>query len=403
MTVDPAPAAVPARALTSQVVLAGVMCAVVGFTSSFAVVLAGLYAMGATDAQAASGLLVVSLTMGLGGILFSWRTRMPITLAWSTSGAAMLASAAVPGGGFSTAVGAFMVCGVLLTVCGLVPALGGLIQRLPAPLASAMLAGVLLPLVTAPIRTGLADPWAVGPPVLVWLLVSRLAPRWSAPAALAAAVVIIALRGSLSHLDLSHALPRIELVSPTFHPGAVLTIALPLFLVTMTSQNIPGIAVLGGFGYRPDVRGPLTYAGAASIVGAPGGAHAINLAAISAAIAAGPEAGPDPRRRWPAGVVAGVGYMVLGLLAGLVTAIATAAPHGLLEAVAGLGLVATFASALQGTMSSTTTRLPAAATVIVGASGLVIGGIGAAFWSLVAGLALHAVLNARRASQDAAP
>lgn len=381
--------------VTGQAVLAGAMCALVGFTSSFTVVLAGLYAMGASHAQAASGLLTVSLTMGLGSIVFSWRTRMPITLAWSTSGAAMLATMAVPRGGFATAVGAFVVSGVLLTLCGLVPALGRLIQRLPAALGSAMLAGVLLPLVLAPAATAVRDPWAILPPIVVWLAVTRLAPRWAPLASLGAAGVVIAARGALGHLDLSHAAPRLEPVLPVLDPQAVLAISVPLVIVTMTSQNIPGIAILSGMGYRPGTRGPLTYAGAASVVGAVGGAHAINLAAISAALAAGPEAGPDTARRWPAGVTAGIGYATLGLLAGLVTAVAAAAPQGLLEAVAGLALIGTFAGALNGAMTATATRLPAAGTVIVGASGIVVAGIGATFWSLLTGLVLHAVLSGR--------
>lgn len=384
-------------------VLAGIVCGIVGFTSSFAVVLAGLQAVGASADQAASGLLVLCLTMGAGCIAFSLRLRMPITMAWSTPGAALLATAAVPAAGFAGAVGAFVLSGILLALCGLVKPLGRLVQSIPAPLASAMLAGVLLHLVIAPFTALAADPAAIAGPLLVWLALSRLAPRWAVPGALGAAIAVMVLRGSFAHLDAAAAAPRVIPVLPAWDPGALLAIAIPLFIVTMTSQNVPGIAVLASFGYRPGTRGPLLYTGAASAAGALGGGHAINLAAISAALAAGPEAGPDPSRRWIAGVSCGLTYLAFGPLAGLVTALAHAAPHGLIEAIAGLALVATFAASATAALEAPRTRIAGAITLIVGASGFAIAGIGAAFWSLLAGLLIHLVLTPRAAPPAVGP
>lgn len=380
-TTDPAP-----PSSTAHTVMAGVVCALVGFTSSFAVVLTGLRAVGASDAEAASGLLALCLTMGLGCILFSWRLRMPVTMAWSTPGAALLASAAAPHGGFAASVGAFIACGLLLALCGLVGPLSRLVEAIPGPLASAMLAGVLLHLVVAPVDAARHDARAIVPVVLVWLLLSRFAKRWSVIGALVAALAVMVVRGVFGHLDLSHAAPRLTLVSPRLDAGSLVAIAVPLFIVTMTSQNIPGIAVLGSFGYRPGLRGPLLYTGGGSALSALFGGHTINLAAISAALAAGPDAGPDPKRRWLAGVSCGITYMAFGPLAGLVAAVAVAAPAGIIETIAGLALLATFASAAHGALAVDRGRMAGAIAFVVAASGLTIAGVGAAFWSLVAGL-----------------
>ena len=204
-------------------------------------------------------------------------------------------------------------------------------------------------------------------------------------------------RGVFTHLDPTHLTPHVELVAPRLDAGALVAIALPLFIVTMTSQNIPGIAVLGSFGYRLRMREPLLYSGAASAVGALAGGHAINLAAISAALAAGPEAGPDRDRRWIAGVSCGLTYLSFAPLVGVVVAVATAAPPGIVETIAGLALLATFASSMFAVLADPAVREPAAMAIVVAASGITIAGIGAAFWALLAGLVLHAVLTRRPA------
>ncbi|WP_235529985.1 MULTISPECIES: benzoate/H(+) symporter BenE family transporter [unclassified Nocardioides] len=384
------------RAGTTHAVLAGVVCGVVGFTSSFAVVLTGLRAVGASSDEAASGLLALCLTMGVGTVAFSWRRRMPITMAWSTPGAALLATAAVPHGGFPAAVGAFILCGVLLALCGLVRPLGELVERIPTSLASAMLAGVLLTLCAAPFLSLVDDPAAILPVMLVWLLLTAFARRWAVPGALVAAVVVMAAHGVFGELGAGDATPVVTLVAPAWDGGALIAIAVPLFIVTMTSQNIPGIAVLASFGYRPGMRGPLLYTGTASAVGAVGGGHAVNLAAISAALAAGPEAHPDPDRRWIAGVSCGVTYLAFGPLSSIVTAAASAAPAGLIETIAGLALLGTLAGAAASALRDEDHREAAALTLVVAASGMTVAGVGAAFWGLVAGSAYLLVTGLAR-------
>ncbi|KRF42475.1 benzoate transporter [Terrabacter sp. Soil811] len=385
---------------TAHAVLAGVVCGLVGFTSSFAVVLTGLRAVGARSDQAASGLLVLCVTMGLGCVLFSWRLRLPITMAWSTPGAALLAAAAVPSGGFASAVGAFVVCGLLLALCGLVRPLERVVEAIPKPLASAMLAGVLLTLCVAPFRAVVASPAAIAPVMVTWLVLVAVARRWAVIGALGAALVVMAVQGVFGRLDLGAAAPSVVLVLPTWDATTLLAVAIPLFIVTMTSQNIPGMAVLASFGYRPGIRGPLLYTGGASALGAVGGAHAINLAAISAALAAGPEAHPDRSRRWVAGVACGVTYLAFGPLAGIVTAAARSAPAGLIETIAGLALIGTFASAAAAALTDASTREAGAVTLVVAASGITVAGVGAAFWGLVAGVLVLAALRLERRRRD---
>lgn len=322
-----------------------------GFTSSFAVVLQGLTAVGAPPRQAASGLTALTLAVDLGCAGFSWLRRQPITLAWSTPGAAMLAGAAVPSGGFSTAVGAFVLCGILLVLTGPVRPLARAMGQIPAPLASAMLAGVLLHLCVAPFPALVARPEVVAPVLLAWLVVRAVAPRWAVPAAVLAAGAVLAATGDPSGGAAHGTLPSVVPVVPHVSLAGAVSLAVPLYLVTMTSQNLPGVGVLAQYGYRLDPRIPLAYTGLASVAAAVLGGHAVNLAAISAALAAGPEAHPRADRRWVAGVTAGLTYLVLAGASGFVVALAQAAPDGLLAAVTGVALFATFGASASAALA----------------------------------------------------
>ncbi|WP_148614068.1 benzoate/H(+) symporter BenE family transporter [Nocardioides rubriscoriae] len=375
-TVHPAP---------TQAVLAGVVTSVVGFTSSFAVVLTGLTAVGASPAESASGLLVLTMTMGLGSLLFSWRTRLPVVFAWSTPGAALLAAATVPDGGYADAVGAFVVAGVLYALTGLVSPLGDLVARIPMPLANAMLAGVLLLLCVEPFLALADQPAAIAPVLATWLVLVRVARRWAVPGAFAAAVVVIVASGSLGDVRAGDLAPTLAWTTPSIDPLTVLAIGLPLYLVTMTSQNIPGVAVMASFGYTAPLRPALGFSGAVTVATAPLGGYSINLAAISAALAAGPTAGDDPDRRWVAGVSSGVTNLFLGPLAALVTTASAVAPAGVIAAVAGVALLGTFGSAAAAALADEGAREAAAITFVVAASGLTVAGVGPAFWALVAG------------------
>jgi benzoate membrane transport protein len=376
-------------------VSAGVVSALVGFTSAFVVVLSGLAGVGADAAQAASGLLAVTVTMGLACILLSAWTRMPITVAWSTPGAALLASTGTVAGGWPAAVGAFCVTGALVVLTGLVPRLGALIARIPASVAQAMLAGVLFQLCLGPVTGLAANPLAVAPVVGIWLLAMRFTPRWAAPLGFVAAAVVIAVHVAASGtaVEASALLPRVELTVPSLTPVAVLGIALPLYLVTMASQNVPGVAVMRGFGYDVPWRRSMLVTGAGTLLGAPAGGHAINLAAISAALAAGPEAGEDRSRRWIASVTAGVVHVGLGVASAAFGALVLLAPAGVLPAVAGLALLATFAASLQAALIEPGERIPAVVAFATAASGVAIAGVSAAFWALIAGLVVRALLR----------
>ena len=364
---------------------AGLLAAFVGFASTFAVVLRGFSAVGATPEQAASGLMASSIAMGIGGIWLSLRTRMPVSVAWSTPGAALLSSTGMVEGGFPAAVGAFMVTGVLLVAAGLFRPLGRAVAAIPAPLANAMLAGVLLGLCLAPVKAVAQAP-AMGLAIVVtWAVVARFNRLFAVPAAVVVTAALVLATTTLPDGSAAAMWPAPVLVLPEFVPTTLLGIAVPLFLVTMASQNIPGMAVLNANGYRPDP-GPLfTRTGLLTLAGTPFGGQAVNLAAITAAICAGPDAHPDPARRWIAAVVAGAVYIVFGLLAGAATVLIGAAPPVLIEAVAGLALLGAFGNALLGAVADPARREAAVVTFLVSASGLAIWGIGGAFWGLLAG------------------
>jgi benzoate membrane transport protein len=380
-----------------QPVLAGIVTALVGFSSAFAVVLTGLRAAGADERQAASGLLVLCLTSGLVALVLGLRHRIPISIAWSTPGAALLISSGPPPGGFPAAVGAFLVCGVLVVVAGLVPAVGRLIALIPVPIASAMLAGVLVELCLAPVRALAEVPLLAVPVIAIWALVGRFARTWAVPAALVAAAVAIGLTGpGLGGVALA---PALVWTTPAFDLPTVVGLGIPLFLVTMASQNVPGAAVLAQYGYSAPMRPILTGTGLATIASATFGGHAVNLAAISAALAAGPDAHPDPRRRFIASVTAGIGLAVLGLGAGFATALLVLSPPVLIEAVAGLALLGALAGALSSAVSDPDRREAAAITFVVTAAGVGFLGIGAAFWGLLAGAGMT-LLHRRRAQPE---
>lgn len=377
--------------------MAGIVTALVGFTSSFAVVLAGLRAVGASPAQAASGLLALTVAVGLGVLWLSWRSKVPVTLAWSTPGAALLATSGTVDGGWPAAVGAFLATGVLIAMTGLVPALGRLMARIPATLAQAMLAGVLLQLCLAPFKALGTVPLFIAPVILCWLLMMKLAPRWSVPAALLAALAVIgiSLASGGTSLGEGEILPALEWTTPAFSLQAMAGIALPLFVVTMASQNVPGVAVLRSFGYDTPWRPAMLVTGAGTAAAAPFGAHAINLAALSAALAAGEEAGLDRHRRWVAGFTSGLAYLVLAAFSAALVTLVTAAPAGMLEAVAGLALLGTLAGAVSAALADAEDRIAPAVTFLMAASGLAFAGIGSAFWALAAGLAVRLVLRPR--------
>lgn len=380
----------------SQPVATGIVTALVGFTSSFAVVLAGLGAVGATDAQAASGLAVLCVLQGLGMLWLTWRFKTPLTLAWSTPGAALLATQGYVAGGWPAAIGAFLVTGALIVATGLWGWLGRVIAAIPAPIAQAMLAGVLVTLCLEPFKALAVSPWLVAPLILLWLVMQRVSQRWATPAAFGLALVfmiVAALQGD----GIPVAAPHLTFTAPAFTWAGIVGLALPLYVVTMASQNVPGVAVLGAAGYTVPWRETMVVTGVTTMAGAPSGGHALNLAAITAALPASPESHPDPARRWIATATAGWAYIAMAAGAASLTALVAVAPAGLVESVAGLALLGTLASALAGALKQASDRIPAVATMLLAASGVSVLGVGSAFWALVVGLAARWLLRPRGA------
>ena len=384
------------KSFSIQALSAGLLASFVGFASSFAVVLQGLTAAGASQAEAASGLIALSISMGLCAIWLSLRSKLPISVAWSTPGAALLATSGAVEGGFAAAVGAFLVTGVLLVIAGLWKPLGRWVAAIPAPLANALLAGVLLGLCLAPVKAVAELPLLALPIIIVWAVMARFTRIYAVPAAVVVTAVIIAATTDMSAMKMNTLWPDPILVMPTFSPEAMIGIALPLFIVTMASQNIPGMAVLNANNYHPNPSPLFATTGLFSLFSAPFGGHAVNLAAITAALCASENAHTDPARRYWAAVVAGIGYVLFGLIAGAATAFIAVAPPLLIQAVAGLALLGALGMSLVNAFSDAKDREAAIVTFLVTASGLTFFGISGAFWGLLAGGAVMGLARWRR-------
>ncbi len=378
--------------LSAQAVWQGLLVALVGYASSAAILIQGLVAVGASVSQVASGLVVIGILQGIVAIALSYATRMPIFIAWSTPGMALLATIGTVTGSFPAAVGAFIAVGALILLTGLWSPLGRLVAAIPKPIASAMLAGILLKLCVAPFLAIGKAPWLAGAVLVTWLIFMRIARGYAVPVAVAVALAAMSLDRPLAGIGLADLVPKLELAMPAFTLEAMVNIALPLYIVTMAGQNLPGLAVLSVYDYRPPVAPILLSTGAASMIGAPFGMPTINLAAITAALCASPDAHPDPARRYIAAMSGGVGHMLFIAIAGVAAQLITRSPPFLIEAVAGLALIGAFGNAILSAVQNEADRLPGLVTFLVTASGLSLFGIGSAFWGLVLGLAVHKLL-----------
>lgn len=384
----------PLRDLSLSAVVAGFVTVLVGFTSTAVIVFQAAHVLGADSAEIASWMWALGMGMGLTCIGLSLRYRMPIVTAWSTPGAAMMITGAA-GISLPEAIGAFAVSGLLIAIVGFSGWFERAMNRIPVSIASGMLAGVLL-------RFGL-DLFVVMKVQLVmvlamfaaYLVLRRLAPRYAVICAFALGIAIAAAQG-LMHMEGV----RLELatpvwVTPSFSISALIGVALPLFVVTMASQNAPGVAVIRASGYPVPISTAIGWTGVANVVFAPFGAFAINLAAITAAICMGREAHEDVARRYMASVSAGFFYILIGLFGATVSALFAAFPHELVAAIAGLALIGTIGNGLAAAVTSERDREPALITFLVAASGTTFLGIGSAFWGLVAGGLTLLILRAR--------
>ena len=374
----------------------GLIVAVVGYASTFAIVIAGLKAVGATNAEAASGTMAAAVGMGLGCIVMSVCSRTPEVWAWSLPAVALLATSEPLPGGFSEAVGAFLVSAALVIIAGLVRPVGRAVAAIPDAIANAMVAGILLALCLAPFKAVAFD-WRMGLPIiLAWLIGGRINRFLAVPAALAAFVAVVVAfvdvpESGVADLAASVA-PDVVFVWPTFSLEGIVGLALPIFLVTMAGQNIPGAAIMKVHGWSDFRPGPaIATTGAFSVPTALFGGPPVNLSALTAAMCMGEDVHPDRARRYWASIWAGVFYCVFGLLSSVATTFLSLAPVVLIEAVAGLALFGTFAASARAAFDQPDERDAAAVTFLLTASGLSFFGIAGAFWGLVAGLAVYLV------------
>ncbi|CAN1557680.1 benE, benzoate transporter [Rhabdaerophilaceae bacterium] len=375
-----------------QATIQGLVVAVVGFTSSVAIVIKGLAAVGATEAQIASALLFAGLAKGLCAIVLSLSSRMPISVAWSTPGMVLIGTAGAVAGGFPAVVGAFIIAGCLIVLAAFWPPLARFIEAIPKPLANAMLAGILFKICLAPFMALQVQPLSALAIIGVWLFMLRFARLWAVPASVILALALTGFNGDFGS-GLRFAWPAPELVMPSLTLPALIGIALPLFVVTMASQNITGLAVLSSLGFRHRPRDGLMVTGLFSVLTAPFSAPTVNYAAITAALCAGPDAHAEPRRRYIAAVSAGVCYILLAGLAAVASAMVLRASPALIEAAAGLALVGAFASSMNAAVASEESRLAAVLTFLIAASGFTFLGVGGAVWGLLVGWAVFQVFS----------
>jgi benzoate membrane transport protein len=396
-SVSPAPPRRLLADLSASAVVAGFVTVLVGFTSSAVIVFQAAQALGADEAEIASWMWALGIGMGLTCMLPSLRWRMPVVTAWSTPGAAMLITGAA-GIPLEQAIAGFMVSAVMIAVSGFSGWFERAMKRLPAALASAMLAGVLLRFgleAFAAMQTRFA---MVGGMFAAWLVARRLWPRYAIVVALGVGVALASFGGDMRVDALRFELATPVWTTPSFSFAAVVGVALPLFVVTMASQNMPGVAVIRASGYPVPVSPVIGWTGVATLVLAPFGAFALNLAAITAAICMGREAHEDPARRYVASVSAGVFYLLIGLFGATVASVFAAFPRELIVAIAGLALIGTIGNGLASAVADERQREPALVTFLVTASGLTLAGIGSAFWGLVGGVITLLVLRLRKRS-----
>ena len=377
----------PLADLSLSAVSAGFVAVLVGFTSSVAIVFQAATALGATPAQLASWMWALGLGMGLCSVLPSLWLRQPVMVAWSTPGAAVLATAGVAGGfGMAQATGAFIVCALLITLFGVTGWFERLLGRIPMPIASALLAGVLT-------RFGLDAFVALKSAFTLVLLMlvaylagRRLWARYAVPGVLVVGVAYAAALGQLHLGSVQWGLTLPVFTAPEFSWRATVSLALPLFVVTMASQNLPGVAAIRAASYDTlPISKVITLTGLATLVLAPFGAFALNLSAITAAICMGREAHPDPGKRYMAAVCCGALYCVIGLFGAAVTGLLTAFPRELVAAIAGLALLGSIGGGLAVALRDDAYREAALITFLVTLSGVSLAGIGSAFWGVVAG------------------
>ncbi|KJK19519.1 benzoate/H(+) symporter BenE family transporter [Pseudomonas sp. NPDC087612] len=376
-------------------VVAGFIAMLTGYTSSLVLMFQAGQAAGLTTGQISSWIWALSIGMAVCSIGLSLRYRTPITVAWSTPGAALLITS-LGGVSYGEAIGAYVTCAVLVVICGMTGSFERLVKRIPASLASALLAGILFKIgseifIAAQHRTAL-----VLGMFFSYLLIKRVSPRYSVLAALVVGTVLSGAMGLLDFSGFSLEVATPVWTTPSFSLAATISIGIPLFVVAMTSQNMPGVAVLRADGYQVPASPLITVTGLASLLLAPFGSHGVNLAAISAAICTGPHAHEDPSKRYTAAVWCGIFYGIAGVFGATLAALFAALPKELVLSIAALALFGSIMNGLTVAMNEAREREAALITFMVTASGFTLFSIGSAFWGIVAGVLTLMILNWRK-------
>lgn len=384
------------RDLSASAVAAGLVAVLVSFGGTAVLMVQAGHAAGLDAARIGSWIGSLSLVLGLGGAFYSLRTGLPVVMAWSTPGAALLVTA-LAGVPFDEAVGAFVLAAGLTLACGLFGWIDPILRRIPGEVAAAMLAGVLLNFGMGIFSNISRQPALVLAMCAAYLLCRRWAPRYAVLVVMAVAVAMAAAMGLLQVNQLDWRLTEFVWTTPAFSAQAAVSLGIPLFVVAMASQNLPGLAILQAAGYRPPASRLVAATGLLGLVAAPFGAHSVTMGAISAAICTGPEAHPDPGKRYIAAATYGIGYVALSIVAGAVAVFFQALPAALLAALAGLALLGTIMGGMAAAMANPQRREAALITLLATASGFSFWGIGSAFWGLAAGLLAHTAFEYKRA------
>ncbi|QQB37145.1 benzoate/H(+) symporter BenE family transporter [Achromobacter deleyi] len=383
------------RDLSASAIAAGLVAVLVSFGGTAVLMVQAGHAAGLDAARIGSWIGSLSLVLGLGGAAYSLRTGLPIVMAWSTPGAALLVTA-LAGVPFPEAIGAFVLAAALTLACGLFGWIDPILRRIPGEVAAAMLAGVLLNFGMGIFTNVGKQPALVLAMCAAYLVCRRWAPRYAVLMVMAVAVAMAAGLGLMRVDQLDWHLTEFVWTTPVFSMQAAVSLGVPLFVVAMASQNLPGLAILQAAGYRPPASRLVAATGFLGLLAAPFGAHSVTLGAISAAICTGPEAHAEPSKRYIAAATYGISYFALSIVAGAVAVFFQALPAALLAALAGLALLGTIMGGMAAAMANPQRREAALITLLATASGFSFWGIGSAFWGLVAGLLAHTVFEFKR-------
>lgn len=373
-------------------IVAGVIAVLVGYTSSAVIVFQAASAAGASSAEASSWLGIICVSMGALTILLSLKYRIPVMFAWSTAGAALLVTS-LSGVSLTDTIGAFVFSAVLILLCGLTGFFEKIMNKIPVAIASAMLAGVLLHFAMEVFLSMKTQMLLSMTMFIVYLCGKRFFPRFNIVVVLISGMIIAWMLNLMNFGPITFDILRPVFLKPTFNPSVLISVGIPLFVVTMSSQNLTGIAVMKSFGYRPEISKLISWSGLANLVIAPFGGYTLNLSALTAAICMGPECHIDPTKRYVGALTSGVIYIVIGIFSSAVVSIFTAFPKELILTVAGLALMSTINNAMTTVYHHERDREAAMITFFVTASGVSLFGVGAAFWGLVAGTIASLVFN----------